>query len=301
MIDLADLNIKFGQGDNLRFIDGPEKLVYVKIENAKASAVISLMGAQVISFTPKGYSPVLWMSPKSESEADSIFFGGVPVCFPWFADHPFDAGKPFHGFARLQYWNVLEAENLPDGSTRMSFDLKDDAYTRSLWPHSFYAVVAIIVGDNLSVELCIKNTDSGVIEFSEALHSYFYVGNVSEISVSGLDSIEYLDKAEAFTRKRQHGDIMITSETDRIYLDTKSDCIIHDKKFSREISVKKSGSCSTVVWNPWHTCENISEMTPDSYRNMICVETANVENDRISLAPGAEHRIMTNISVRSIS
>jgi len=38
--------------------------------------------------------------------------GGVPVCFPWFGNHPTDATKPAHGFARTPPGRALLGDHV---------------------------------------------------------------------------------------------------------------------------------------------------------------------------------------------
>ena len=61
--------------------------------------------------------------------------------------------------------------------------------------------------------------------------------------MTGLAGTEYLDKVEAFARKRE-GDapIRFAGETDRVYLDTESTCTIHDPGLRRRIEIAKTGS-----------------------------------------------------------
>jgi len=37
----------------------------------------------------------------------------------------------------------------------------------------------------------------------------------------------------------------------RTHIDTADTCVIHDPVWDRRIVIEKSGSLSTVVWNPW--------------------------------------------------
>jgi glucose-6-phosphate 1-epimerase len=299
--DVNELNRKFGISGELSFVEDTNGIVAAEINNIYASAKVSLFGAHILKFTPRGHDPVLWVSPEVNHIAGKTIHGGIPLCFPWFADHPTDKKKQIHGFAQLIDWYVSGTESLPDGRTKISLELVDDDRTKLVWPCSFSASLSVVVGEDLLVEVCIRNTDLNSIVFTDALHSYFNVGSVSDISIFGLDETDYLDKTDCFVRKRQKGEILITGETNRIYLDTESDCVIRDNGLHREIAVKKHGSRTTVVWNPWHSCERIPDMTAESYLTMICIETANTENDKIVLAPGAEHRFSTSISVKKYS
>ena len=50
--------------------------------------------------------------------------------------------------------------------------------------------------------------------------------------------------------------------------------------------MEKFNSKSTVVWNPWTTQKLPDDFDPAEHRQMVCVESGNVKQNKISLAPG---------------
>jgi hypothetical protein len=50
--------------------------------------------------------------------------------------------------------------------------------------------------------------------------------------------------------------------------------------------VEKFNSQSTVVWNPWTTQKMPDDFDPAEHKYMVCVESGNVKQNKISLAPG---------------
>jgi D-hexose-6-phosphate mutarotase len=85
----------------------------------------------------------------------------------------------------------------------------------------------------------------------------------------------------------EHDDALrIAAVTNRVYPDTPGTVEIRDAKFRRTIRVDKSGSASTVVWNPW-TTQLMPDFDPAEHRQMVCVESGNVSQNKIALAPGA--------------
>ena len=60
---------------------------------------------------------------------------------------------------------------------------------------------------------------------------------------------------------------------------------IHDAQLQRTIRVEKFNSSSTVVWNPWTTQKMPADFAPAEHRQMVCVESGNVKQNKISLAP----------------
>ena len=79
----------------------------------------------------------------------------------------------------------------------------------------------------------------------------------------------------------------ITRETNRVYPDNTGTVEITDFKLRRTIRVEKFHSRSTVVWNPWTTQKLPNDFDPAEHQHMVCVESGNVKQNKISLAPGA--------------
>ena len=55
----------------------------------------------------------------------------------------------------------------------------------------------------------------------------------------------------------------------------------------------ENGSAHTaVLWNPWIAkARRLSQFAEDAWQGMLCIETANVWDDCIELAPGARHAL----------
>lgn len=74
---------------------------------------------------------------------------------------------------------------------------------------------------------------------------------------------------------------------DRVYLDTTAAVEILDSALKRKIRVEKSGSASTVVWNPWIAkAQQMPDFGNEEYQQMVCVESGNVSKNKIVLPPG---------------
>src|SRR5690606_36986891 len=127
---------------------------------------------------------------------------------------------------------------------------------------------------------------------SQALHSYFAVSDIRQVSVTGLEGCRYVETLEDWQIRQQQGVVQFTGETDRIYLQTPELIQIRDAGWQRQICLRASGSRSAVVWNPWiDKAQRLSQFAADAWQQMLCIETANVLDDIITLAPGAEHSL----------
>jgi D-hexose-6-phosphate mutarotase len=274
----------------LRFEPGEGGLTRAAITTPHADAHVYLHGAHVTHYHPHAQAPLLFMSYKSAFAAGKPIRGGVPICFPWFGPKKDDASAPAHGFARLKEWSVESSAKADDGSARLALALASDEATRKAWPFDFRCRFTVVVGPELRMTLEVQNTGSQAFTFEEALHSYFSVVDVRQVRVEGLEATEYLDKAggQTVTRRNQGAQpITFTSETDRVYLNTKATCVAHDVAGARNISVAKSGSDATVVWNPWIAkAKAMADFGDDEWPNMLCIETANVGEVAVKLEPG---------------
>lgn len=281
---------------------GPNGLSRLAVATGRASAEVYLHGAHVTAWQPAGAAPVIWLSRQTQFHPDKPIRGGVPLCFPWFAAHPTDAAAPMHGFARIRAWTLSSAGER-DGEVHLAFVLEDDEATRrSVWPHRFRAEYRVSFGDRLAMALDVTNAGDAPFRFEAALHSYFAVGEVREVSIEGLAGTEYLDKVDRFARKRQGAEaIRFTGETDRVYLDTEATCTIHDPRLGRRVEIAKTGSRATVVWNPWSArAAAIPDFADDEWPGMVCVETAAVGAAAIALEPGSHHTMTAVVSVAPI-
>ncbi|MDH3219772.1 MAG: D-hexose-6-phosphate mutarotase [Gammaproteobacteria bacterium] len=291
------LNNQFGLEGHLTFRRGNGGLVKAVIANAHAAAEVYLHGAHVTHYQPVETGPVLWISDSAVFAAGKAIRGGVPVCWPWFGVHATNPEFPQHGFARVSEWSVVATASGTDGTTSISLVLEGDG-SLDLWPHPFRLCLAVTVGKALTLSLTARNNADVALEFGAALHSYFRVGDRDSIRISGLDGCDYLDKPDNFVSKRQHGDILLDGEVDRVYIETTADCRIHDPVLARRIIVGKSGSRSTVVWNPGLAgALQIPDFDDDGYRRMVCVESANAASDTRLLEPRQSHNLVQRITV----
>src|SRR5262249_23148784 len=147
------------------------------------------------------------------------------------------------------------------------------------FPHAFVARYRVDIGSTLKMTLEMRNTDSAPFTFEEALHSYFGVQDIHNVTIAGLEDTEYLDKVAGLARKRQppHEPIRFTGEPDRVYLDTQATCRINDPGLQRTIAIEKRHSDTTVIWNPWiDKAHAMADFGDDEWPGMVCVETCNV-------------------------
>jgi D-hexose-6-phosphate mutarotase len=300
---LTNLNTRFAIADRLSFREGPGGLIFAEVECEAASATVCLQGAHLTTWQPRGQiEPVIWLSDAAKFAPGKSIRGGVPVCWPWFGAHASDSKLPAHGHARSVMWDATASRALPDGGVELAFKLIDTDATRALWPHPTRCELVLGIGSTLSAELITANQGDTDIVIGEALHTYFRIGDIGEVKVTGLEGSEYLDKTDAFARKRQQGAIGFAGETDRVYVNTASECVIEDARLKRRIRIAKTGAQSTVVWTPWadkaRAMGDLSE--PDGWRAMLCVESGNAADNVVTVPAGGTHRMAVKYSAESL-
>jgi D-hexose-6-phosphate mutarotase len=282
---------------SVRIVGGSGGLPRLDIAAPAATAQAYLHGAHLTHWQPShAKAAVLWMSDHSVWQDGKPIRGGVPICFPWFGPHR-SPSAPAHGFARLVDWTLAGAIER-DGSVAVTFAL-EGARLSEVWPFRFRAEYEVVVGSTLAMSLEVENRDDTGFSFEEALHTYFAVSCIADLSIAGLESTPYLDKAGGLAERTQDGTpIRFTSETDRVYLETTATCSIDDPGLQRRIIVSKDNSRSTVVWNPWIAkARAMADFGDEEWRGMVCVETANVGAAAIRLAPGERHRMTVSLAV----
>ena len=285
---IAKLNTEFCISGALSFSEGAGGFVFANLSAGGASVELCLYGAHVTSYVPEGEEPVIWMSPDAMFRKGKAIRGGIPICWPWFLAHPTDPEQPSHGTARISQWEVVGAERLEDGGVCLRLAL----------PGELACELAVTLGASLKLELTTSNGTGQPLLMSEALHSYFQVGDISQVTLSGLEGVSYLDTVDGFAEKVENEAISISEEVDRRYHGTAAEVLIRDEALGRTIRVAKMGSATTVVWNPWiDKAKGLGDFPDDGYETMVCVEAANCGLDEFTLAAGEVRVLGTEISL----
>ncbi len=282
---------------HIKFIAGNGGLVKTIVTTKFSTAEIYLHGAHVTHFQKNGEPPLIFMSRKSHFAPGKAIRGGVPICFPWFGNRD---GEPSHGFARITEWQLVKTSVAADGAVTLQFALPGKP-GHSAW-NSLHTDFAVTVSDTLTMELATTNESCDeTFEFENCLHTYFHVGDINAVFISGLEKSPFDDfafGANGVRRPSEDSTLRIARETNRVYFDSPQTVEVHDKKLKRTIRVEKFNSNSTVVWNPWTTQKLPDDFDPAEHEHMVCVESGNVKQNKISLAPGKTSALKVVLSSR---
>lgn len=248
-----------------------------------ASAVVSKLGAQVLSWiTPDGRER-LFLSDKAVFDGSVAIRGGVPVCWPQFSGL---GDLPRHGFVRTRIWQA-GAQRSGDDYALATLELSDDEATRALWPHTFRLELTVMLeADRLDLELSVTNTGGAEFAFTGALHTYLRVVQVEDVTLEGLYGHDYRDAANGDAVIRDSGThIAVEAEMDRVYRQVRRPQLLQAGNLS--LATQSQGFPDVVVWNPWvDQCAALADMPADGWRHMLCVEA--VAEQPVVVAAGDE-------------
>lgn len=230
----------------------------LQLDHPVGQAKISLQGAQLLSWFPKGSKQdIFWLSEVEPFQTGVAIRGGIPLCYPWFGGKQ----QPSHGTARLRLWHLSDYQ-LTQKQVKITFSLFDE--------HQLPEAKLEIQFD----ETCqLTFTHYGKEPAQVALHSYFNVADIEKIEIQGLptqcyNSVNQQQENVPSTRK-------INSLIDCIYSASSALTKIIDEKWQREIHIEHQNTSNIVLWNPWQN--KMSAMSEIGYKTMVCVETARIE------------------------
>lgn len=248
------------------------------------SAVVSLLGGQVLSWITSDGRERLFLSDKAVFDGSVAIRGGVPVCWPQFAGL---GDLPKHGFVRTRPWSVT-TERCGDDYALLTLAIGDDDASRAIWPHAFRLELTVMLeADRIDFELSVTNTGEAPFDFTGALHTYLRVTQVEDVALEGLYGHHYRDATQDNAVIRDSGTaVMVEGEMDRAYFNVKRPQLMQAGNLS--LGIQCQGFPDVVVWNPWvDKCATLADMPADGWRHMLCVEAA-VANSPITVAAGEE-------------
>lgn len=257
---------------------------FITLSNQMAECKISLWGGNIVSYRPKTEKyDVFWMGELNKFDNVQAIRGGIPVCWPRFAEEKLNDVLPRHGFARLSNWK-LEKANIDNEKIEVVLSLLPDVK----YNVDVEANFLIRVTDKLECQLETINNGDKEFKFSEALHAYFNVGNRDDIIIKGLKGYQYRSSLDSKIYDLDK-ELQITGEFDAAFINHTDSVKIVDPVLKRVIVLNKKGSKSTIVWNP---DKDLAEMSNGQYKNFVCVEPAN-QGDLFVTLPAKEKHVMS--------
>lgn len=260
-------------------------------------------GAHIISWKPHTEThDVLYLSESAVYKSDKAIRGGIPVCWPWFGP----VHSPQHGYARISEWNEDCIEFVDKDKTKahicLSLEVNKEADNATF--HLKGIMDITFGGETLTQSLKTVNLSGNAnTEITDALHTYYSIGDITKITITGLENVPFYDKVNIDKSNPDKitpplgAPLKFVGAYDRDYYPTKDEIIIHDEERKRAIKIDRSGSNSVVVWNVHEGAKKLSDMGDDDYKVYVCVEAANIRGDTITLKPGQEHTLSFTVTV----
>lgn len=260
-----------------------QKLLH--ISNKKCESIVSLFGGQVLSWSPFGYDDVLYLSKNAYFDNKSPVRGGIPICWPWFGNRE-NAGA--HGCVRTLLWYVLNIDENDETSTviHLAPEFMPTEYS------DIKLILTLAFSDYMSVGLKTMNHSSLPFTFTQALHTYLSISEISKIFIKGLKDNYYFDKLLNKEVVENNDSVIFNREVDRIYSTSKSVTLMDE---NRNIIIENTGATDTVIWNPWtEKNDSMKDLYPQAFRNFVCIEAGNILQP-ITLHPSEEYEIIQKI------
>lgn len=184
--------------------------------------------------------------------------------------------------------------------TSVELEMAPSDYTKEMWDKEFLCTFSVnLEDDKLSTKMNVENKGEESFDFQAALHSYFTVSAIENLSIAGsFAGKEFLNKmvGEGEMQTEDREEIIISEEYDRVYKGV-NDPVLKDSGSGKTVSLavfvvttyisyhthtslyflflhqltvqNTAGWEDTVLWNPYGN-EGMG------YNNFVCVESVKV-------------------------
>ncbi|XP_057542877.1 putative glucose-6-phosphate 1-epimerase [Amaranthus tricolor] len=271
----ASINGAITTCDGVKLTEGVGNLPKVVLTSPHGSeAEVYLFGACLTSWRIPNGKDLLFVRPDAVLNGEKPISGGIPHCFPQFGPGKIQQ----HGFARNVDWSLVGSENSEEKPV-VTFELKDNSYSRAMWDFSFHALYKVILdSSSLSTELIVTNTDKKAFTFSTALHTYFRA-SITGTTVTGLKGCKTLNKdpdpKNPLEGVEERDVVTFPGFVDCVYLDAPNELLL-ENGLGDKILIKNTNWSDAVLWNPHRQMEAC-------YKDFVCVE--NAEINEVELQP----------------
>lgn len=207
-----------------------EGLEYIRLVNeAGDSSDIYLYGGVVTSYIKEGQEYVA-VRPDAKMDGSKPISGGLSHCWPQFGPGEIQQ----HGFARNVNWSV---KSMTDTSCELEMAPSD--FTKEMWDKEFLCTFTVnLEDDKLSTKMLAENKGGESFDFQAALHSYFTVSAIENLSIAGsFAGKEFLNKmvGEGEMQTEDREEITISEEYDRVYKGV-NDPVLKDSGSGKTVS-----------------------------------------------------------------
>ncbi len=275
----------------------------LELRNTHGVVTVSLHGGQVLSWVPAGQRDVFWLSPQALPPPGAVR-GGVPICWPWFSKQAMPEGGMQHGPVRNMRWRATAVQLLRAGDVQLQLEpdasLPDAAAVLARFAPHLQVRLTITLGATLDMALQTDNHGPEPFALTQALHSYFAVGQVQQVHLQGVQGLRFDSRLDGSTANLQDQPFAMHTGCDNTYaraatpdaLASPRSYTLQDPVWQRQLSIQTQGSQSLVVWNPGSAgAAKMADVPDAAWTDFLCIEAANAASDTVTLAPGAQHTL----------
>ena len=217
-----------------------EGLEYVRLANAAGdTSDIYLYGGVVTSYVVGGQEYIA-VRPDAKMDGSKPISGGLSHCWPQFGPGAIQQ----HGFARNVNWTV---KSMTD--TTVELEMAPSDYTKEMWDKEFLCTFSVALEDDkLSTKMFVENKGEESFDFQAALHSYFTVSALENLSIAGsFAGKQFLNKmvGEGEMQTEEREEITIGEEYDRVYMGV-NDPVLKDSGIGKTVSCSYFVLCSLM-------------------------------------------------------
>ena len=182
------------------------ELEAIEVTHPLFFARLFTQGAHLTHVVPTGQDNLIWMSDTAQFTTGKAIRGGIPICWPWFGPHPSDAEAPAHGTVRKSQWQLHSLDS-DQSSAQIVLSYPGDELSLQL---------RIVIDSQLQLSLTSDNRGSETATISSALHSYFAISDITDITITGLEDKPFRDAVNNNRACLQRGAIHFNGELDRV-------------------------------------------------------------------------------------
>lgn len=274
---------------------------FLDISCSKSCARIYRLGAHVTDWRGADFSPVLFLSRKSNLDGSKPIRGGVPIVFPWFNQGRTPGLSPAHGFARRAKWelrNVDCTDTLSVAEWFLDNEISQETPGAEHIQQSFAATYKVSLSERiLQMELEVRNLSDDTFDFEAAFHTYLRVGDISNTKLSGIGRTEACDpmiSSDKFISNNEENEL---EGINRVYFGAPQ-VVLEDTSCNQKIQISSPGCTNLIVWNPSaEEVKNMPDLAEDERHQFICVEAGRIYDDAVILAPGQTTQLAYKLEV----
>lgn len=238
---------------------------------ADSSLAINHCGAQAYSWKVAG-TEQLFLSTWADHSAQAPLRGGIPICFPWFGG----AAQPFHGFARNNYWELVD-KTAATATFQFTFNPTEYPVVPQFIQAGRITQTFTLKADSLSIDASITNLSETPAPVELGLHTYFKAP-ATEAKLTGLTG-----SFDDYASGSPEPSFAVTElqslpiPVNRVYHSSPMVTLNH-------LQIVPQGYTHTVVWNPGEN-PGMADMPDTQALEFVCIEQL-YRNPEHTLVPG---------------